>query len=107
VEWDRRQVKGVGGRIQCKKHARTYVNAKMILAETIRGIGGSWGGRIEVDRVNSSMIYSIHCKNLCTCHSVPQPSTTKEKKKREKKRLSLVIAKKFISTYIPKFDTYK
>jgi hypothetical protein len=35
-----------------------------------------------VEEVNSSMIYLIHCKNLCKCYSVPPPSTTiKEKKK--------------------------
>jgi hypothetical protein len=32
--------KGRGGRTQCKKYVHMYVNAKMILAETIPGIGG-------------------------------------------------------------------
>jgi hypothetical protein len=35
-----------------------------------------------VEGVNSNMIYSIHCKNLCKCHNVPPVSTTiKEKNK--------------------------
>jgi hypothetical protein len=52
-----------------------YVNAKIILVEIVSGIRRgrmnerSGGG-------NSSMVYLIHCKNLCKCYSVPQPSTT-------------------------------
>jgi hypothetical protein len=38
------------------------------------------GGREEqrrgVERMNSSMIYLIHCKKFCKCHNVPPPSTT-------------------------------
>jgi hypothetical protein len=47
-----------------------YVNAKMIPVETIPGIKG---GEIKESRgrVDSSMIYLIHCKNLCKCHNVP------------------------------------
>jgi hypothetical protein len=59
-----------------------YVNAKMITVETIPGIGG---GEVKENggRVNSSMIYLIHCKNLCKCHNVPPPSATiKGEKKR-------------------------
>jgi hypothetical protein len=37
------------------------------------------------DRVNSSMIYLIHCKNFYKCHKVPPPSTTIKKKKKEKR----------------------
>jgi hypothetical protein len=34
-----------------------------------------------VDEVSSSMIYMIHCKNLCKCHNVsPSITTIKEKK---------------------------
>jgi hypothetical protein len=32
-----------------------------------------------VEGVNSSVIYLIHCKKLCKCHTVPPPSTIKEK----------------------------
>jgi hypothetical protein len=51
-----------------------YVNAKMINVETIPGIGG-WKDKGELCGVNSSMIYSTHCKNCCKCHNVPQLST--------------------------------
>jgi hypothetical protein len=46
-----------------------------------------------VERMNSSMIYLICCKNLCECYNVPSPSTTKEKKKtlKEKKGHSILI----------------
>jgi hypothetical protein len=37
-----------------------------------------------VEGVNSSVIYLIHCKKLCKCHTVPPPSTIKEKKERKK-----------------------
>jgi hypothetical protein len=52
-----------------------YVNGKMILDETLpgireRGMGERTGGR------NSSVIYLIHCKNLCKCYNVPISSTT-------------------------------
>jgi hypothetical protein len=56
------------------------VNAKMILAESTPGICG--GGVKENNRgVNSNMIYLIYYKNLCKCHSVLPPSTTKKEKK--------------------------
>jgi hypothetical protein len=39
----------------------------------------SWNGREGIKesggKVNSSMIYLIHCKNFCKCHKVPPPST--------------------------------
>jgi hypothetical protein len=28
-----------------------------------------------VERVNSSIIYLIYCRNFCKCHNVPPPST--------------------------------
>jgi hypothetical protein len=34
-----------------------------------------------VEGVNSSMIYLIHCKNLCKCHIVLSTSTIRKKKK--------------------------
>jgi hypothetical protein len=55
----------------------------MIPVETTPGIGverneGEW-----LRKMNSCMIYLIHCNNLCKCHSVPPPiTTTKEKKER-------------------------
>jgi hypothetical protein len=52
-----------------------YVNAKMIPVETVPGIGG--GGRRAVEGMNSSMIYLIHCKNLCKCHTI-QPSPAQQ-----------------------------
>jgi hypothetical protein len=43
-----------------------YVNAKLIPIETIAGIrGGGMGERSVVG--NSSIIYLIHCKNICKC----------------------------------------
>jgi hypothetical protein len=39
-----------------------------------------WGrGDEAVERVNSNMIYLIHCKNLCKCYMYPPPSTTVKK----------------------------
>jgi hypothetical protein len=47
-----------------------HVNPKMIPVETVPRIGG--GGMEESSRgVNSSIIYLIHCKNLCKCYNVP------------------------------------
>jgi hypothetical protein len=44
-----------------------YVNGKMILVESVPGMGeikeNSGGGWIQV-------LYLIHCKNLCKCHNV-------------------------------------
>jgi hypothetical protein len=37
-----------------------------------------------VERVNSCMIYSINCKNLCKCYSVPPPNTIKKKRTLDK-----------------------
>jgi hypothetical protein len=48
----------------------------MITVEIILGMRegqkGEGGGR------NSRMIYLIHCKNFCKCHSVPYPEKNKE-----------------------------
>jgi hypothetical protein len=33
-----------------------------------------------MERMNSSMLYLIHCKKFCKFHSVPPPSTTIKKK---------------------------
>jgi hypothetical protein len=51
-----------------------FVNAKMIPVEIVPGIQG--GGKKAVEGVNSSMIYLMHCKNLCKCYNVSSPSTT-------------------------------
>jgi hypothetical protein len=58
-----------------------YVNAKMIPVETIPGIR-RWGIK---EGMNSSMIYFIHCKNLCKCHNESPPSTKIRGKKRKMK----------------------
>jgi hypothetical protein len=34
------------------------------------------GWKSAVEGVNASMIYLMHCKNLCKCYDVPPPSTT-------------------------------
>jgi hypothetical protein len=47
----------------------------MITVEVIPGNGGG-GDKRETGRTNPSIIYVIHCKNLCKCHKVPLPSTT-------------------------------
>jgi hypothetical protein len=66
--------KNVGGRLQYEY----CIRQKMIPVE-IPGMGES---RIKEngERVNS--IYLIYCKNLCKCHNVPLPSTTKNKRKK-------------------------
>jgi hypothetical protein len=60
------------------------MNAKMILVASIPGIGGG-GVKKNSERVNMSMIYLIHCKNLCKCHSVPPGSIAKGKKEERAK----------------------
>jgi hypothetical protein len=49
-----------------------------------------------VEGENSSMIYLIHCKNLCKWHNVPTPSTTikDEKEKKKKKRMARLSLQK-------------
>jgi septal ring factor EnvC (AmiA/AmiB activator) len=32
-----------------------------------------------VEGANSSMIYLVHCKNLCKCYNVPPPSIIKKR----------------------------
>jgi hypothetical protein len=63
----------------------------MIPVETILGIGGEI--KESGGRVNSSMMYLVHCKNLCKCHNVPSPSTIKGKKflKVPYSQLSIII----------------
>jgi hypothetical protein len=44
------------------------------------------------------MMYLIHYKNLCKCHSVPPPSTTiKEKKKKEKTKKGIRVLSSYSS----------
>jgi hypothetical protein len=74
----RRQEKGVRGGIRFIKCVHMYVSAKVIPVETIPGMGGG-GIKKNRGRMNSSMIYLIHCKNFCKCHSVPTPRTQKKK----------------------------
>jgi hypothetical protein len=52
-----------------------YISARMRLVETISGIRGGGDKGKMMEGVNSSMMYRIHCKNLCKCHNVPPPST--------------------------------
>jgi hypothetical protein len=47
----------------------------MIPVETVPGIKG-WGLGESSGRRNSSMLYLIHCKKLCTSYNVHTPSTT-------------------------------
>jgi hypothetical protein len=49
-----------------------YVNAKMIIVETIPGMGGRL--RRAVEGVNSSMIHLIHSKNFCKCSMYLHPT---------------------------------
>jgi hypothetical protein len=59
------------------------VNAKVIPVETVPEIRGGGMKESSGEGLNSSMIYLMHCKNLCKCHNVHLPSTTiKVKKKR-------------------------
>jgi hypothetical protein len=62
--WQRQEV---GGEILCKYCEHMYVNAKMILLRLFQ----EWG-----EKIYSSMIYLLHCKNPCKCHNVLSPSTT-------------------------------
>jgi hypothetical protein len=50
------------------------VNAKMIPAETVPG---TRGGRLKENSGwgNSTMMYLIHCMNLCKWYNVPSHST--------------------------------
>jgi hypothetical protein len=51
-----------------------YISGKMRPFGTISGMGER--GIKENDRVNSSVIYLIYCKNFCKCHNVPPPRIT-------------------------------
>jgi hypothetical protein len=57
-----------------------YVNVKMIPVETAPGIRGEEYRRAV--KVNSSMIYLIHCKNLCKYHNVSPTQHNNKGKKR-------------------------
>jgi hypothetical protein len=57
-----------------KSANNVYVNAKMISVKSVPGIGG--GEKESSEEMNSSIIYLVHCKNLCKCHNVPPPRTT-------------------------------
>jgi hypothetical protein len=50
-----------------------YVNAKMILVQTIPGIGRG-GKERAMEGVNSTMIYLIHYMNLCKSTMYPHPA---------------------------------
>jgi hypothetical protein len=65
----------------------------MIPVETVTGIRGRvW--KTSVEKVNSSIIYLILCKNLCKCYNVLLSNTTviikkvKESKPEEQKSVS-------------------
>jgi hypothetical protein len=55
-----------------------YVNEKSIPTETVQVLeDGGW--RKELEGVNSSMIYLIHCKNFYKCYDVhPQHNKNKQ-----------------------------
>jgi hypothetical protein len=61
-----------------QKNVYMYVNANMVPVETVPGIEGV----LMMEGVNSSIIYLIHCKNLCKCHNVPLPHPTIKGKKK-------------------------
>jgi hypothetical protein len=56
----------------------------VIPVETTPAIEG--GGWRMIEKVNSCMIYLIHCKNLCKCHKVASTSTTIKETKRNIKK---------------------
>jgi hypothetical protein len=57
-----------------------YVNGKMRPVKTVPGMEG-WGTKENSGGGgNSSVIYFLHCKNLCKCHNVPPPSITIKRK---------------------------
>jgi hypothetical protein len=65
------------------------VNANMIPAETVPGIRGGGTGESSGGGI-SSMIYLMHCKNLCKRDNVPHPAQQFLKKQMEKSwKLSL------------------
>jgi hypothetical protein len=48
-----------------------------LITKDLSSKGGTWGERgwrRMMEEMNSSMIYLIHCKNLCKCHNVLLPS---------------------------------
>jgi hypothetical protein len=99
--------RGEGGKrntnmTRCKQCVHMHVNAKMRPVETVPGIRGGGMGERSGGGGNSSMIYLIHCKNLCKCYDVLTPRTifknttyikvsytfTLKKKKERKKEVS-------------------
>jgi hypothetical protein len=67
-----------------------YVNGKMRPVETIPGMGG--GGRENDEGDEFNVIYLIHCKDFCKCHSAPTAQflkNTERKKKTAKKNLQI------------------
>jgi hypothetical protein len=53
-----------------------YVNAKMILFETIPEMVCVWGGAEErrvMEGANSNMMYLIHCKHFLKGYNVTHP----------------------------------
>jgi hypothetical protein len=40
------------------------------------------GIKESIEKVKSSMIYLMYCKNFCKCHDVPSLSTIKKKKEK-------------------------
>jgi hypothetical protein len=56
-----------------------YVNAKMILVETVTGTRGG-GIKESSGGVNSNVIYLVHCKNFCKCQCTTTQHNNKEKK---------------------------
>jgi hypothetical protein len=64
-----------------RKIVHMYVNGKMMPVETIPGMDGGCKRRM-VKGVNSSMIYMMHCKDICKYHNVPPTQQLKKKKER-------------------------
>jgi hypothetical protein len=54
-------------------HVSKCKNDTCLPIETIPGIGGE-GMKEMVEKVNSYVIYLIHGKILCKCHTVPYSS---------------------------------
>jgi hypothetical protein len=59
----------------CKCKNDICWNCSRNQGRVVKESSGGWWKR-AVEGVNSSMIYLIHCKNLCKCCNVPLPSTT-------------------------------
>jgi hypothetical protein len=74
---------GEGGRERGRRMSMVQTRCTHICKcknDTCWNCSGNEGRRAwerEVEGVNSSMIYLIHCKNICKCYNVFTPSTTK------------------------------